>query len=294
MIVRISDIVMQMDCDDDDFFKYRLRDYGYNGSEKVDMTIKSKIYDSIPVPCGTVIEQIKNAVIMDMENNRYCRYVRSAKTDAILFAVYYHQDYTNVEIQLLKTRNHPIFSLTDFEYMYTGEMFSDRLTYLGGLVLHGSAIAYHNQGIVFSAPSGTGKSTHTGLWMDKFGKDVTIINDDKPAIRFYDGVPFLMGTPWSGKTDLNTNTKAPLKAIVFIERATANSIKRLNVAESVYYLTSQTVRPYYDANIGKKTLDVIEKLIQTTPIYQLSCNISEEAVQIVYQEIIEKDEEYEN
>ena len=68
------------------------------------------------------------------------------------------------------------------------------------------------------AVSGTGKSTHTGLWKKYYGAQVEILNDDKPAIRFEDGLPYLYGTTWSGKQERewNQNASAPLRAIFFL------------------------------------------------------------------------------
>lgn len=117
----------------------------------------------------------------------------------VLFTITYAPDYAEVDIALLETRRHPVFSLTDWEYMYTGAMFHNRLMQLGGGVLHSSSLAWRGQGVAFSANSGTGKSTHTGLWKQVFGDEVEIINDDKPAIWFDEGQPMLCGTPGAAK-----------------------------------------------------------------------------------------------
>lgn len=243
-------------------------------------------YDNIQEPQGDIMETVNATTIVRMNDNRLCRYLREKETGRIAMATYYNQDYSEVEVSLWRGRKHAAFSMTDFEYMYSGFAFSDRLMVLGGAVLHGSAIAIDNSGIVFSANSGIGKSTHTSLWKERFGDKVAIINDDKPAIRFYDGIPYICGTPWSGKTDLNTNIKVPLKAIVFIQRATINRIERLNIRDSIFCLTGQMERPYYDIGLGIQTLDRIEKLVANVPVYRLHCSISQEAVEIVYEEII--------
>ena len=72
--------------------------------------------------------------------------------------------------------------------------------------------------------SGTGKSTHTALWLKNFAPRASIINDDKPAIRIQKDGIFVYGTPWSGKTDQNKNVKVPLQGIAFLERGEENSI----------------------------------------------------------------------
>jgi hypothetical protein len=274
---------------DKNFMDNRLNEYENTTFTKGDMILKAVGLDELKKPEGDSIKKISSAAIVKVDDNRLCRYITNGATDEILQATYYTKDYSEVEIQLLNSRTYMGLSLADYEYIMTGSAFSDRLTELGGLVLHGSSIAYENQGIIFSANSGTGKSTHTGLWKQRFGKEVTIINDDKPALRFYDNIPFIFGTPWSGKTYLNTNIKVPLKAIVFIKRAESNWIERLNVRDSIFNLASQTVRPYYDEDLGKKALEFIERLLINVPIYRLHCNISQEAVETAYKQIINKE-----
>jgi len=269
-----------------DFWNERMKEYENNAFTQSDMKLKVTACDEITVPNGELIEKFNKMSIAAVKDNKICRCLTDDRTGEIINAIYYNKDYSEVEIQLLKGRVHPVFSLTDLEYLYTAFSFRDRITYLGGSVIHASAIAYENQGIIFSADSGTGKSTHTGLWKERFGDKLTIVNDDKPALRFYDDEPYIFGTPWSGKTDINSNIKMPLKAIVFIRRSEKNRIQRLNVRDSIFNLTRQIWRPSYDETIGEKTLDVIDRLIQSVPVYMLHCNISQEAVDTVYDEII--------
>lgn len=284
-IAKVNLIVKMINTD---FLNKRFNEYENNTFLKEDMTLKTAAFDHIVKPKGIIVEQVRNLTKVRINDNKYCIYLTERKTGKIFYANYYNQGYSEVEIHLLKSKQQQTLSLTDLEYVYTGFAFTDRLTELGGAVLHGSAVAYKNNGIIFSANSGIGKSTHTNLWKECFGSEVTIVNDDKPAIRFYDEIPFIFGTPWSGKTDSNTNIQVPLKAIIFIKRAESNFIERLNARDSIFNLTSQIFRSYYDENIGLKTLDAIEKLVQTVPIYRLHCNISQEAVEVVYNQLVKE------
>ena len=156
-----------------------------------------------------------------------------------------------------------------------------------GFFFHSSSLMIDNEAYVFTAKSGTGKSTHVSLWKNKFGDDVTIINDDKPAIRITGNEAFIYGTPWSGKTELNINIKKPLKAIVFIERGSENTITKTDIANSVLNLSRQLPNPFYDEDIGIKTIRIINRLFEIgVPVYTLKCSISEDAVKAVYEEII--------
>jgi hypothetical protein len=90
------------------------------------------------------------------------------------------------------------------------------------------------------------------------------------------------GTPWSGKSDLNENISVPLRAIVFLDRGEENRIRHLGTRESIFRLMSQIYRAYYDENLGLLTTGIIERLVKSVPIYLMQCNISTEAVELVY------------
>lgn len=168
-------------------------------------------------------------------------------------------------------------------YLASGALFNRRLTAFNGLMLHSSAIEMDGRAYLFSANSGTGKSTHTGLWKQVFGDKVTYINDDKPIIRKIDGKFYVYGTPWSGKTDLNTNIKVPLAAIVFIERGETNSITPIDPAKEAVAvpMLEQTPRPRTPQLLAAM-LSTADDLLLNTPLFKLRCNISEDAVYTSY------------
>ena len=113
----------------------------------------------------------------------------------------------------------------------------------GGFFLHCSCLKYKEDAIIFTAPSGTGKSTHAALWRRHFGDEVTMINDDKPLVREKDGRFVIYGTPWNGKHGIGTNTSAPVKAVVFLSQAPENTAKPISPVEAITLLLQQTVLP---------------------------------------------------
>lgn len=279
---RIADLAVSLQGGDPSFFSERLRAY-QTDETAVDLSMTVSRVSTIDWGEDTEIFRRDGRVLCRAADGGVCRYTVGKKTGRLLNRCYSNAEYSVWEYSQLESRKHPTLTLTDFEYLYTGEAFANRLAYMGGLVMHGSSIAYRGRGVVFSAPSGTGKSTHAGLWKTYYGEDVCHINDDKPAIRFWDDRPVVYGTPWSGKTDLNTNTSAPLEAIVFLKQAPHNAIYSLSPEEAMMHIHRETVRPFYDEGLGLKVLDTTQHLIQSVPTYLLECTISREAVDLVKQ-----------
>ena len=156
----------------------------------------------------------------------------------------------------------------------------------GGFFLHCSCLSYRGDGIIFTAPSGTGKSTHAALWRRHFGDDVTMINDDKPLVREKDGRFFIYGTPWNGKHAIGNNISAPIKAVVFLHQAPENHAERMSPIDALTLLLQQTVLPGERAEMSK-LLDMLGRLVENTPMYRLGCTISDEAVETIYRQIYE-------
>ena len=176
----------------------------------------------------------------------------------------------------------PQFSYDDKEYLLTGFYFYDQLLLHNGMMLHSSAVVVDERAYLFSGNCGAGKSTHTQLWLQLFGKDAYIINDDKPALKYENGCWFVYGTPWSGKEDVSKNTKARLKSIAFVEQGKENSIIPLNGIEAIKAVFQQTSRP--SAKIYRaKILELLDKLISNIPIWKLTCNTDLSAAVLSYE-----------
>lgn len=289
MDICVAGMPMRIDSAQKEWFDALYLPYARQDDRASVMDIRTVMLEDIPCPEGAVLQSIKSATILKLADGRFCRYSRNMDGN-IFLATYYTADYSDVEIQMRRGMIHPQFTSEGWEYSLTGFSFQDRLTALGGGVLHASSLAWRGHGIAFSANSGTGKSTHVGLWQQLLGDEVAVVNDDKPAIVFENDKPLLCGTPWSGKSAINTNVTVPLEAIVFIERGAENSIRRLDPLKSYFYLSSQLARPYYDINLGEKLVEFSERLLANVPIYCLTCNISTEAVETVIKEIFPEEE----
>jgi hypothetical protein len=152
------------------------------------------------------------------------------------------------------------------------------------LLIHASCVSYQGKAYPFTAQSGTGKSTHTSLWM-KHIEGTELMNDDNPIIRIIDGKPIVYGSPWSGKTPCYRNIKAPLGAITQIKRAPYNKAVRLSVVEAFACLLPACSSMKWDETLYDLLCDAISTIIQTTPIYTMNCLPDEEAAHVCQQTI---------
>ena len=176
----------------------------------------------------------------------------------------------------------PHLSGDECEIIQTAESFYYSLLRFGGFMLHSSAVVVDGEAYLFSAPSGTGKSTHTALWLELFGGRAQILNDDKPAVMVSGGSVSACGTPWSGKSDLNLNLRVPLRGICVLERSAENFIEPLPLEKSVYALLNQTLRPS-DGERMNCLLELIDEVTARIPVWRMGCNISTEAAKMAYE-----------
>lgn len=176
----------------------------------------------------------------------------------------------------------PLLNKDDLELMYTAQRFYIDLLKFDGFMLHSSAVEVDGRAYLFSAPSGTGKSTHTEQWLKLFGDKAQIINDDKPAIRIENEKIYAYGTPWSGKSDLNVNGGFPMGGICVLERSETNFIEPLDESTAVFSILNQTLRPSDPQNMSM-LLDLLDKVIKAVPVWRMGCNISVEAAKMAYE-----------
>lgn len=141
------------------------------------------------------------------------------------------------------------------------------------VLFHGSAVARGGKVYLFTAPSGTGKTTHTRLWLSEF-PDAFVLNGDKPLLRAEDGRIMACGSPWQGKERFGCNRMLPLEAICMIERSEENRIERVGQSEALAFLLKQVHMPE-DPGSVMKTLRIIGRLCSPdnkVRLYRLGCN----------------------
>jgi len=152
--------------------------------------------------------------------------------------------------------------------------FAEHLLEHSTILLHGSTLALDGKGYLFTARSGTGKSTHTRLWREVFGNRVQMVNDDKPFARLSGEEVTVWGSPWSGKHGLDTNMGVPLAGICLLERGPENTIRQAGPEELKDLLKGFRPRTQPQAALYD---ELLAQLLQRVPLWQLTCNKAPEA-----------------
>ena len=180
-------------------------------------------------------------------------------------------------------KNSPNFSDGYIENICLYRSICLQIPRLQRLLLHASVLEYKGNGYAFLGRSGTGKSTHTRLWLEHV-KGTRVINGDKPILEF-NGKEFIVyGTPWNGKEGLGCNASVPLKGLCFLEQAKENSIQKLSPAVTSNRLFTQVLLPQDEESVVA-TLELLDQMIAVTPAYLLKCDISETAVKTSFEEM---------
>ncbi len=150
------------------------------------------------------------------------------------------------------------------------------------MLMHCAAICVDGEAYLFTAVSGTGKTTHISLWMEKFGDRCFVVNGDKPILRQVDGKFYACGTPWRGKENFGTNLNVPIKAVCILERGEKNEIEKIPAHEAISTVITQTLRTN-DMYEMEKMLTLSDKLLTSVPFYRLKCNMEKEAADVSYE-----------
>lgn len=149
----------------------------------------------------------------------------------------------------------------------------------GAFVLHASAVNCKNNGILFTAPSGTGKTTQANLWVEHEGAE--ILNGDRTGIRFIDGKWYASGLPYDGSSKKFSSKMIPLRGIIVLRQGPENVIEALKASTSFKWILSESAIYYWDKHSAAKAVDSIRKLVTDIPIYIMHCRPDKGAVETV-------------
>lgn len=252
-----------------DYLKNNIEDYEKKGTPKYQ--IKTSLV--------SLIEPLSNPYMQDT-------YRRFYQTDThhtiqvvdlngvIKYEIKRTLDHKDIRIYLVEALSK---KPAEMEYVFISMLFLDIATLEGFVPLHASCVIKNEQAYLFSAPSGTGKSTHAAFYQSELGGFV--INDDKPIIKDFK----VYGTPFSGKTALNQNVSYPLKSITFIEQGSIDRIYPLEMDEAIKHLLKNIARPTTQTS-WEALLPHINQLLEQTSFYKATLTLNPKSVYMTYYE----------
>ena len=148
------------------------------------------------------------------------------------------------------------------------------------LTFHGVLMEHNGCGIIISAPSGTGKTTHARMWRDS--RNALIINGDRATCQNINGVWTGFGLPWSGTSGEQINRSVPITAIVVLEQGETNQARQItSPLEAFMMLLPHVQYPSWDKEMTSKAMDLLEDFLKEIPVIRLSCLPDLEAVDVL-------------
>lgn len=246
-------------------------------------------YFTIYPVCDYIREYCRDYIVADVKRGTV---TESGEACATELPVYFTVATTQSDIDFEREKSAredikegiPIRHFSDayLETLAVYRKIADHLLSCDTLLFHGSVIDVDGEGYLFTAKSGTGKSTHTRLWREYFGERAVMVNDDKPLLHITDSGVTAYGTPWDGKHRLSTNTAVPLKGICVLTRDITNHIEQAE-SHAVYPLIVQQTNRSLSADGMKQTLSLIDRMLNVVPVYRLGCNMNIEAARVAYE-----------
>ncbi|MCQ2426095.1 MAG: hypothetical protein MJ070_08105 [Lachnospiraceae bacterium] len=176
---------------------------------------------------------------------------------------------------------YPGFSRAELENTAIYRKIAAKLPEYDALVFHGSAVAVGEEAVLFTACSGTGKTTHTRLWLKNIPGSY-VVNGDKPVLRVTEGNVLVCGTPWMGKECLGCAKDVTLKALCFLNRGAENRIEKTTLSAVLPRLIGQAYRPA-DRALISQTVRLLDRIGRNVGLYELFCNMEDEAARVSYE-----------
>jgi len=211
-------------------------------------------------------------------------YITSMRSQSDLSQVQMHssKDFLNSTIYLGDENNKHKLLISWFLMIVFGQGVLAYKT----IMIHASTVERNlEEAYAFLGKSGTGKSTHSQLWL-KYLTDFTLLNDDNPVLRLFDTKDvFIYGTPWSGKTSCYRDLKIKLSGIIRLNQSLFNRFELKKNTESLVVLLPSCTAIRWNKKLFNNMVDTVESIVALIPVGILNCDISEEAVNVSYKGI---------
>lgn len=243
--------------------------------EEPDCTVTFEYVAQLPEVVSNVTTDSEISFYTDGDKSM-CWYRNHGMDGCFAFRIF---DGENCRVQVLEKYRGKLWDGSLFNILGFEEIVAKN----NGVVLHASAVLKNGKMILFTAPCGTGKSTQADLW-EKYA-DAEIVNGDKALVSLKDEMIFAGGLPFSGSSDICKNISAPLAAVVCLGQAKENIIRKMSASEAFVALLQGNYRSGITKSSSQKTIDVLEKICGTVPMYRLDCLPDKTAVECLEKEL---------
>ena len=228
--------------------------------------------DEFPAPSGRFVAKEDNFVVYWNGDTR-CRYVGAKQGDwtkAYMLASHSGREhYIQLKKSVYKQGVSPkaVLNAMEAEHLAVDN---------GGFVFHSSFVEVNGKAILFTAPSGTGKSTQAELW--RLHRDSRIINGDRSVVRLKGAEVSACGIPFMGSSNYCENIELPLSGIVYLSQAKQTSIRRLSGLEAFGRVWEGISVNTWDKSDVEKVMDTVMQVISSVPVWYLECTPDVSAV----------------
>ena len=246
-----------------------------------DLQIRAFHHDSIDAQTDFGVRILSSSYMDVHECNDVYRFYYKSSPD-ILYCEYDSVTHTAEILVLNKSKEsagYKDFTFEDHLFFAIRDVFFFYCQQCGMIALHSSSIIYDGNAYLFSAPSGTGKTTHTNLWEEYCG--VKPLNGDVAMLSVKEGVVYAHGIPWCCTSEKFSYVTVPLGNIVFLKRAGANEISVMNSFESVLNICSRSFSPNWNKSLAERTLNVAKEIVEKRPCLLLKCLPEKGAMELV-------------
>ena len=249
--------------------------------KKYDMQIIMKYTQRFERPSSYTI--VSNQIYYKQGKNFCMTFVNKKNLDMPVLTIKTSNCFHNVEF----------IPHSDFYNVYSLQLlqvvFEQMMPLQNGFMMHGAAIEYKGEGIIFTGFSGSGKSTQARLWR-KYRKTITT-NGDSPIIRKIQDTVYMYGTPWCGTSGESINRRTPLKAIVLVKQSQTNRVEEITGDDAVFAVYTNVLYYSQDEEDLDRLLEVLPDIVHKIKVYRLFCNMEEDAVNTLEKTLYEETNE---
>lgn len=271
-------------CWDSQYIHANMAAFCCDPTKGIDLTFELQENTVPSIPTKKPLIYSSYLTVYPMEDGYLITYSNSGNVNAC----YYNQNSSHATIYLSNQLNEAScsemvtlesgnqLSTIDFIFYVIRDIFFILIQQKGFLAVHSSSLIYEDKAYLFSASSGTGKTTHTNMWVERYG--VEILDGDVTAICIENGEPIAYGLPWCGTSNRYLNKRVLLGGIIFLTRDCHNSVSKLTPFEAILRLTARSFTPTWTKELISINLSIAESLVAKTHCCLLNCLPNQEAV----------------